>query len=216
MAPVVPSEHQWVTQRPRSDEERALWTVAVAPVACRPQQTRATVPWVAPQPMAHAQPVQLLRAFGGGPPPHAIARHDSPTPPRTARSTRRVPCRSQAVRSSWPCCAPLRRAHCRLRARRVARVVLAETAGVRPWAEPHPCVSPRHRVADLHERVRTQPYNTDPNPSPGPGAAHIARARGRLQRREATSLAGQARRWEALGCRLSGRRAPLRVRRRST
>ena len=38
--------------------------------------------------------------------------------PRTARPTRRVPCRSQAVRSSWPCCAPLRRAHCRLRATR--------------------------------------------------------------------------------------------------
>jgi hypothetical protein len=88
--------------------------------------------------------------------------------PHTARPTRRVPCRSQAVRSSWPCCAPLRRAQCRLRARRVARVALAETARVRPWAEPRPCVSPRRRVADLHERVRTQPYNPDPNPNPNP------------------------------------------------
>ena len=142
--------------------------MGVAPVTCRSQQTRATVPWVAPQPMAHAQPVQLLRAFGGGPPPHAIARHDSPTPPHIVRPTRRVPCRSQAVRSSFPCCAPLCRAHCRLRARRVARVVLAETAPVRPWAEPRPCVSPRHRVADLHERVRTQPYKharAPPSPS---------------------------------------------------
>ena len=60
--------------------------------------------------------------------------------PHTARPTRRVSCRSQAVRSSWPCCAPLRRAHCRLRARRVARVVLAETAWVRPKPEPRPCV----------------------------------------------------------------------------
>ena len=42
--------------------------------------------------------------------------------------------------------------------------MLAETAGVRPWAEPHPCVSPRRRVVDLHERVRTQPYNPGPNP----------------------------------------------------
>ena len=60
VAPVVPSERQWVTQRPRFDEERALRTVGVAPVTCRSQQTRATVPWVAPQLMAHAQPVQLF------------------------------------------------------------------------------------------------------------------------------------------------------------
>ena len=56
-----------------------------------------------------------------------------------------------------------------------------------------PALVPRRRVVDLHERVRTQPYNTDPNPSPGPGAAHIARARGHLQRREATSLAPRVR-----------------------
>jgi len=76
-------------------------------------------------------------------------------PPRAARLARRVPLRSQAVRSSWPCCAPLRRARCRLRAGRAARVVLAEAARVPSWAEPRPCVSPRRRVADLHERVRT-------------------------------------------------------------
>ena len=54
------------------------------------QQARATLPWVAPQHNALVQPAQLLRAFGGGPPPHAIAHYDSPAPPRTARLTRRV------------------------------------------------------------------------------------------------------------------------------
>ena len=44
---------------------------------------------------------------------------------------------------------PSGRARFRVRARRVARVVHAETARVRPGTEPHPCVSPRRRVADL-------------------------------------------------------------------
>ena len=123
------------------------WRVVL--FAHRTQQARATVPRVAAQLQAHAQPVQLVRALGGGPPPHAMAQHDRPVPPRIARPTRRAPSRSQAVRWSWPCCAPLHRARCRLRAGRVARVGHAETARVRPGAEPRPCVSPRHRVADL-------------------------------------------------------------------
>ena len=61
---VVPSERQWVTQRPRSDEKRTVWTVGVTPVACRPQQTRATVPWVAPQPNALVQLMQPQRLVG--------------------------------------------------------------------------------------------------------------------------------------------------------
>ena len=71
---------------------------------------------------------------------------DSHTPPRRARPTRRVPHLSQAVRSSWALPCGEGRAPCRLRAGRVARVVLAETAWVRPGAESHPCVSSRRRV----------------------------------------------------------------------
>ena len=52
----VPSERQWVTQRPRRDEEGAPRTLGVAPVARLPQQARAPVPWVAPQLEAHVQP----------------------------------------------------------------------------------------------------------------------------------------------------------------
>ena len=166
-----------------------------------------------------------------------------PAPPRIVRPTRRVPCRSQAVRTSWACCAPLpghtagfgqgalcspRRPGCvpgsspapapsppanasrsapiaggeidlallsaaaqgTLPAadRRVARVVLAETARVRPWAEPRPCISPRRRVADLHERVRTQPNDPNPNPNPNPKpnrrlprGDRLARARARAR-----------------------------------
>ena len=125
------------------------------PAARRHQQARATVSWVAPQLEAHVQPGQLVRALGGGPPPHTMGLHHRPVPPCAARLTRRAPYRSQAVRWSWPCCAPLHRARCRLRAERVARLGHAETARVRPWAEPRPCVSPRRRVADLHERMRT-------------------------------------------------------------
>ena len=129
------------------------WSVAL--FVRWPQQARATVPWVAAQLEAHVQPGQLVRPLGGGPSPHTMGLHHRPVPPCAARLTRRAPYRSQAVRWSWPCCAPLHRARCRLRAGRVARVGHAETARVRPWAEPRPCVSPRRRVADLHERVRT-------------------------------------------------------------
>ena len=62
----------------------------VAPAARRPAQARASVPLVGAQLQAHAQHAQLVRALGGGPPPHAIAHYDSPAPPRTARLTRRV------------------------------------------------------------------------------------------------------------------------------
>ena len=95
--------------------------------------------------------------FRVGTAPHATAKHDSPAPPRRARPTPRVPRRSQAVRSSLNWCAPRDRAHFRLRARRVARVVHAETARVRPEAEPQPRVSPHRRVADLHASDRRWP-----------------------------------------------------------
>ena len=111
--------------------------------------------------------------------------------PHTARPTRRVSCRSQAVRSSWPCCAPLRRAHCRLRARRVARVALAETARVRPQARAPPM---RWRPAAA-SRICTSACAPDPgskpepkpkpkpNLSPGPGhCAHRSGSRPPLQR----------------------------------
>ena len=84
--------------------------------------------------------------------------------PHTARPTRRVSCRSQAVRSSWPCCAPLRRAHCRLRARRVARVALAETAWVRPQARAPPM---RWRPAAA-SRICTSACAPDPGSKPEP------------------------------------------------
>ena len=69
------------------------------------------------QTLARVQPVQLVRAFGGGPPPHGMTHHDSLTPPRRARPTRRAPHPSQAVRWSWHCRGPPCRARCRLRAR---------------------------------------------------------------------------------------------------
>ena len=80
----------------------------------------------------HAQPGQLVRAFGRGPPPHAGTKHRPVRPPRTARPTRRAPCRSQAMRWGWPCAAAHSRARYQLRAGRVARVEHAETARVRP------------------------------------------------------------------------------------
>ena len=82
----------------------------------------------------------------------STAQHDRPAPP-----VRRVALRAdrRAMRWSWPCAAAQSRARCRLRAGRVAGVEHAETARVRHWAEPRPCVSPRRRVADLHNRVRT-------------------------------------------------------------
>ena len=78
-------------------------------------------------------------------------------PYRPAPPGRRVALRAdrRAMRWSWPCAAAQSRARCRLRAGRVAGVEHAETARVRHWAEPRPCVSPRRRVADLHNRVRT-------------------------------------------------------------
>ena len=123
----------------------------VAPAARRLQPARATVPWVASQLQARVQPVQLLLAFGGGPPPHAIAQHSRPAPSRTARPTRCIPYRLQAVRSSWHCCAPPRRARYRLRARPVVRVGHAETA--RRHAMHHPRASAWRR--DDAIRVRS-------------------------------------------------------------
>ena len=69
-----------------------------------------------------------------------------PTPPRRARPTRRAPHLSQAVRSSWHCRAARVGHAAGFGQGRVARVVLAETARVRPGAEPHPCVSSRRRA----------------------------------------------------------------------
>ena len=111
------------------------WRVAL--FARRHQQARATLPWVGAQLQAHAQPVQLVRALVGGPPPHAMAQHRRSTLPRTARPTRRAPSRSQAMRWSVPCAAAHSRALCRLLARHVAGVEHAETAWVHPWVAPH-------------------------------------------------------------------------------
>ena len=126
----------------------------VAPIARRHQQARASVPWVAPQLQAHAQPGELVRAFGRGPPPHAGTQHRPVRPPCTARPTRRAPSRSQVVRWSWPCAAAQSRALCRLRAGRVARVEHAETARVRRWAAPHRPTTPGRRVACRTDRRR--------------------------------------------------------------
>ena len=155
---VVPSERQWVTQRPRRDEQRAPRTLGVAPVARLPQQARASVPWVAPQLEAHVQPVQLVRALGGGPLPHAMAQHHSSAPPRHARPTRRALHRPLAVRSSWPCCATHSRARLRLRQSGVARacthprrqkhallVAFAESDGGCPGGAPARARQARHR-----------------------------------------------------------------------
>jgi len=51
------------------------------------------VPWVTPQPMAHVQPVQLVRALGGGPSPHTMGLHHMhrTAPPRPAHASRSVP-----------------------------------------------------------------------------------------------------------------------------
>ena len=51
------------------------------------------MPWVAPQLQAHAQPGQLVRAFGRGPPPHARTQHRPARPPqhRSADASRSVP-----------------------------------------------------------------------------------------------------------------------------
>ena len=129
----------------------------VAPIARRHQQARASVPWVAPQLQVHAQPGQLVRAFGRGPPPHAGTQHRPARPPCTARPTRRAPSRSQVVRWSWPCAAAQSRALCRLRAGRVARVEHAETARVRHWAAPPRPTTPGRRVACRTDRRRCAP-----------------------------------------------------------
>ena len=73
--------------------------VGVVPVTRRPSRL-VSLAWVAAQLRALVQLVQLLRAFGDGPSPHALAKHGSPASPRRARPTRRIPLRSQAVRPS--------------------------------------------------------------------------------------------------------------------
>ena len=107
--------------------------VGVVPVARRSSRL-VPLPWVAAQPRARVQLVQLLHALGDGPSSHALAEHGRPASPRRARPTRRVPLRSQAVRLSLHWCATRDRARFRVRARRVARVAHAETARVRPGA----------------------------------------------------------------------------------
>ena len=107
--------------------------VGVVPVARRSSRL-VPLPWVAAQPRALVQLVHPLHALGDGPSSHALAEHGRPASPRRARPTRRVPLRSQAVRLSLHWCATRDRARFRVRARRVARVVHAETARVRPGA----------------------------------------------------------------------------------
>ena len=110
--------------------------VGVVPVARRSSRL-VPPPWVAAQPRALVQLVQLLHALGDGPSSHALAEHGRPASPRRARPTRRVPLRSQAVWLSLHWCATRDSARVRVRARRVASVAHAETARVRPGAEPH-------------------------------------------------------------------------------
>jgi len=80
-------------------------------------------------------------------------------PYRPAAPGRRVALRTDRRRRDRAAPAVRRgvRARCRLRARPVVRVEHAETAWVRPGAKPRPCVSPRRRVAGLHERAGTPP-----------------------------------------------------------
>ena len=152
----MPSERQWVTQRPRRDVERAPQAAGAPPVARLPQQARASGPWVVQQLEAHVQPGQLVRALGGGPLPHAMTQHHSSAPPRHARPTRRGRRRSQAVRLSWPCGEAGGRARpCRLRAGRVARVGHAETARGRAWAVPPRPAAPSRRVPRRSQAVRS-------------------------------------------------------------
>ena len=65
-------------------------------------------------------------------------------PPRPTDASRSPPIAGGEIELALPCGEG--RARCRLRARRVARVVLAETAWVRPGAGQHPCVSSRRRA----------------------------------------------------------------------
>ena len=73
--------------------------VGVVPVARRSSRL-VPPPWVAAQPRALVQLVQLLHALGDGPSSHALAKHGRRASPRRARPTHRVPLRSQAVRLS--------------------------------------------------------------------------------------------------------------------
>jgi hypothetical protein len=143
------SERPWATRRPRRDDKRAPWTPR-GRRAGRPsvQQARTTAMGCGAAQGTCAAGSPLARP-GDGPSSHALAKHGRPASPLRARPTRRVPLRSQAVRLSLHWCATRGRARFRVRARRVARVAHAETARVRPGAEPLPCVSPRRRVADL-------------------------------------------------------------------
>ena len=71
---------------------------SVAPVARRIQQARATVPWVAWQTPGTCAACAARARIWRRPLRAAMAQHNQPTPPRTARPTRRIPYRSQAVR----------------------------------------------------------------------------------------------------------------------
>ena len=83
--------------------------VGVVPVARRSSRL-VPPPWVAAQPRARVQLVQLLHALGDGPSSHALAKHGRRASPRRARPTGRVPLRSQAVRLSLYWCATRGRA----------------------------------------------------------------------------------------------------------
>ena len=123
--------------------------VGVEPVARRPSRL-VSLAWVAAQLRALVQLVQLLRAFGDGPSPHALAKHGSPASPRPA-----------APDATHPPSIAGGAAELALTCGRAAGHASgfgqgALGTGARPWGarvrpgtEPHPCVSPRRRVADL-------------------------------------------------------------------
>ena len=134
---------------PRRDEKRAPWTPR-GRRAGRPSahQARITATGCGTAP-ALVQLVHLLHALGGGPYPHALANHSSPASPRRARPTLRIPLRSQAVRPTLTRHAAERQGTLPGSGKARWARAHAETARVRPGTEPHPCVSPRRRVADL-------------------------------------------------------------------
>ena len=159
-APSCRPSAPWATQRPRRDGKRAPWTPR-GRRAGRPsaQQARITATGCGTAP-ALVQLVHLLHALGGGPSPHALAKHCSPASPRRARPTRRIPLRSQAVRPTLTRHAAERQGTLPGSGKARWARAHAETARVRPGTEPHPCVSPRRRVADLQACAHPTPTLT--------------------------------------------------------
>ena len=155
VAHVVPSECQGVTQRPRSDEKRTLRTVGVAPVACRSQQTRATVPWW------RRSPRHMRSLCSSCAPLAEDLRHTrSPSttaPHRPADASRFVPIAGGEIELALLCATAQGTLPASGKAR-CARCARRDCPGAPPSPSPAHALAPRCRVADLHERVRTRPW----------------------------------------------------------